>query len=589
MKHYTILSVLLLSVVASIFAIAPSSAQMVLPKSDSTQPASGLEVLLDEARKDGSTVIVVSPATKDADPAAAGSAMRADLFYQARARIESVLMSTPSLFGNIQGTLKAASPDDRWLWLFRALGTALLGVVIGWYATQPITRRATAYLEARLAMDPETTADKTYYLIARSLLALFQISLYFAVAMLVAILLDSGHEPSRRAIIEILAGFCLYQFLHHGVIWSLVAAELPKYRLVNLSDEEAVKLQRHLTVSIAVLIAFIACVRFLNTTGAEQFADGMTGVLTPNNAQLLQLASALLVSVSIVALLVRDWKLWQHIFAPRDLSAPFFSQRTTLARLVPLLVLINSLIAMGLFVVRLALDKPSPGEIILAPFIIFYLATVAYGLSLIIIQALYNRRIRRFEALAAVERQRREQELARVDQEAGEEMNVGPSSVSTDIFEYQPRFRSLFEQAALAVIVTVSLGQIARHLGVPVDAEGNVWSSALEVFLAGALGWIAYNAVRIFVDNRMAEEGGAPAEAEIGGDGGGAGASRTATLLPILRYVLTTLIITITGMMVLSRMGLDVAPLFAGAGVIGIAVGFGAQTLIRDIFQGLSS
>ena len=39
-------------------------------------------------------------------------------------------------------------------------------------------------------------------------------------------------------------------------------------------------------------------------------------------------------------------------------------------------------------------------------------------------------------------------------------------------------------------------------------------------------------------------------------------------------------------MMVLSRMGINIAPVFAGAGVIGIAVGFGAQTLIRDIFSG---
>ncbi len=39
-------------------------------------------------------------------------------------------------------------------------------------------------------------------------------------------------------------------------------------------------------------------------------------------------------------------------------------------------------------------------------------------------------------------------------------------------------------------------------------------------------------------------------------------------------------------MIVLSQLGIDIAPLFAGAGVVGLAVGFGAQTLIRDIFSG---
>jgi small-conductance mechanosensitive channel len=39
-------------------------------------------------------------------------------------------------------------------------------------------------------------------------------------------------------------------------------------------------------------------------------------------------------------------------------------------------------------------------------------------------------------------------------------------------------------------------------------------------------------------------------------------------------------------MILLSRLGVDIAPLFAGAGVVGLAIGFGAQTLIRDMFSG---
>ena len=59
-----------------------------------------------------------------------------------------------------------------------------------------------------------------------------------------------------------------------------------------------------------------------------------------------------------------------------------------------------------------------------------------------------------------------------------------------------------------------------------------------------------------------------------------------ATLLPIMRYALMILIFSVAVMVILSRMGVDIAPIFAGAGVVGIAVGFGAQTLIRDIFSG---
>ena len=55
--------------------------------------------------------------------------------------------------------------------------------------------------------------------------------------------------------------------------------------------------------------------------------------------------------------------------------------------------------------------------------------------------------------------------------------------------------------------------------------------------------------------------------------------ARLRTLLPILRNVLLTLIGVTAVLMALSSMGVQIGPLLAGAGVVGIAVGFGAQTL----------
>jgi moderate conductance mechanosensitive channel len=59
------------------------------------------------------------------------------------------------------------------------------------------------------------------------------------------------------------------------------------------------------------------------------------------------------------------------------------------------------------------------------------------------------------------------------------------------------------------------------------------------------------------------------------------------TLLPILRNVLMIFLLTLAVMMSLSALGVEIGPLIASAGVIGIAVGFGAQTLVRDIFSGM--
>jgi len=63
-------------------------------------------------------------------------------------------------------------------------------------------------------------------------------------------------------------------------------------------------------------------------------------------------------------------------------------------------------------------------------------------------------------------------------------------------------------------------------------------------------------------------------------------ASRLDTLVPLFRNVLLTILAVVVIMMVLSSAGMNIGPLLASAGVIGIAIGFGAQTLVRDIFSG---
>jgi small-conductance mechanosensitive channel len=65
-------------------------------------------------------------------------------------------------------------------------------------------------------------------------------------------------------------------------------------------------------------------------------------------------------------------------------------------------------------------------------------------------------------------------------------------------------------------------------------------------------------------------------------------AARLRTLLPILRGTLALVLVVMTVLMVLSALGIQVGPLLAGAGVVGIAVGFGAQQLVRDLFAKFS-
>lgn len=61
---------------------------------------------------------------------------------------------------------------------------------------------------------------------------------------------------------------------------------------------------------------------------------------------------------------------------------------------------------------------------------------------------------------------------------------------------------------------------------------------------------------------------------------------RAETLGRVFRYVAAVVISLITGMLVLGELGVSVAPILGAAGVVGLAVGFGAQSLVKDYFNG---
>ena len=64
--------------------------------------------------------------------------------------------------------------------------------------------------------------------------------------------------------------------------------------------------------------------------------------------------------------------------------------------------------------------------------------------------------------------------------------------------------------------------------------------------------------------------------------------SRFQTITPIIRNILLITLSLLSLMVILSELGINIMPLLAGAGVLGIAVGFGAQTLVKDFLTGLT-
>ena len=115
--------------------------------------------------------------------------------------------------------------------------------------------------------------------------------------------------------------------------------------------------------------------------------------------------------------------------------------------------------------------------------------------------------------------------------------------------------------------------------------------SAIEFLFIISIGYVIYEAVSLFINRKLAAEytaaGYDPDAQEVGGDGGGAGGSRLSTVLPLILAVSRATIVVIFLLLGLGNIGVDTTPLLAGAGIIGLAIGFGAQKLVTDIVSGV--
>lgn len=121
--------------------------------------------------------------------------------------------------------------------------------------------------------------------------------------------------------------------------------------------------------------------------------------------------------------------------------------------------------------------------------------------------------------------------------------------------------------------------------GVGSDLAG----ALVEFLMIVAIGYIVNEVVSLWINRRLAKEMTASEQSpdEEAGEGGGAGGSRLATVLPLLRVSAQVAISVIFGLLAIGALGVDITPLLAGAGILGLAIGFGAQKLVADIVGGI--
>lgn len=149
---------------------------------------------------------------------------------------------------------------------------------------------------------------------------------------------------------------------------------------------------------------------------------------------------------------------------------------------------------------------------------------------------------------------------------------------------------AIVERGVRAALIIAAVLFLADRLGVDFTAM-TAQDTFLTRVMRGALSAIVillvadfiWHVAKTLIDQRIAAAG-------VQGEPGTELArrnSRIRTLLPITRNVLMIVVAIVALLMALSSLGVQIAPLIAGAGIVGVAIGFGAQTVVKDVISGV--
>jgi small-conductance mechanosensitive channel len=166
----------------------------------------------------------------------------------------------------------------------------------------------------------------------------------------------------------------------------------------------------------------------------------------------------------------------------------------------------------------------------------------------------------------------------------GEPPSEETADPKADRKSYLQQHLPLLKIILRTLLVALLFFLILRLWGIDLPVGRIFTSTALNIMGLLLLGIVVWQFTKARIDRKIREE--MPDDDEEMEEGG-RGGSRIGTLLVLLRKFILSVLFVIVSLIILSSLGLDIGPLIAGAGVIGLAIGFGSQTLVRDILSGV--
>lgn len=533
LRSTVVVVVLVLGLIGSAFAQTPPTRPQPLPQEQFDALVEAVKkAVADELRAQGATATAKPEAANPADPK---DARRPSVLNTFRDRLRQVVAAIPQARGaarDLSQALDESSTGGRGTWGFlMVLVAAMIAVV----AVEMALRAAITPLKIRLA--PKATPEKGMRSLAYlGLLALLDglavIGLWLASEFaLGALFPGTGLQlPFAHAAMTTLLIWRVNSFVLRLVFRPDVGAA----RLCELDDHAA----RHLHRYLVGMMLFFIFLRFLSGQ-VSAFAPSADAIAA---ARLITSPIVLLLPIWLMVMVKPDVQQWLGGLGRTARYAGFIG-RHWLGIAIPLLI---ALVATQLYgVITDHLNVPTA-----------LLLTLNLLVGVLLFETLLQALVRRLDSQLP---------------------GFTPARTVPTLADVVAR--CIRVAVLIGVIVLIGESWVVNVLGlVDSDAWDRVTGESRTAGITLFIAYVLWEVFKYFTESHLLRH--------TAGDGA-SNATRLHTLIPLLRVTVAIVLTVVAVLIALENIGVNVTPLLAGASVLGLALSFGSQTLVRDIVSGV--